>query len=194
MFKRLTISVMSVTIVMSSCADSSKTVTTEKVSYGDPLLDKYASGYSYGKSGDVTKSQSDKASEYAGKQFGGNSEFASKDYSTSEYASNRWGGNTKYDSKKYAGNTDASHFQKSPTFIQDQATNLSKTSAAQGSSFATSSFATGAARETSSTSIGKSTSNYAQRDNLDDPLILPWKSQSSFSIGQTKSMMGNDDN
>lgn len=179
--------------LLASCAkdgESGKKVTRERVSHGDPILDKYASNHGYAKSGGQVRSTSDKVSRYAGKTFHGSSDFAGKDYRTSGYTTKRWGGNTSYANKAYQGGT---RYDNAPEYAKRQAYYNGKSSSAQGSKYATNGYSTNSAYEQSGRRLTKSNNIYAQRNNLKDPVIIPWQQQNQhagYSMQQTNEMLG----
>jgi len=186
-----------IALALSACADKAQTVTRERVSSGDPLLDKYASNHGYAKTGGAVRSQSDKKSEYAGKTFGGTKDFSGKSYATSQYGSKRWGGGDKtFSNKKYAGRTDGSRFKKSPEFVQQQNRYGDMKANAQGKAFGVASIGKSNARENSGRRLSYKESWYAKRNNVKKPIIIPWKQQPGaakppgLSVGDTKTMMG----
>ena len=164
-----------------SCAGTERTVTTERVAAeGDDvqrIKDKFAGNFGYSKKGGMTRSQSDQKSQYAGKQFSGPNDFAGKDYTTGQYSSKRWGAKRYAGNTGYAGRTDGSRFQYSPEFVQRQARQGSMVSNAQGERFASNTIDRKTSRANNATRFKFGESNYAKRDNVDDPVIIPWKEQ-----------------
>ena len=190
-------------LLFASCAKNEPEVTREKVSRGDPLLDKYASNHGYSKTGGEIRSNSDKKSEFAGKDFRGTNDFSGANYTTEKYASKRWRGDSKYKNKQYSGNTDASRYQHSPDFVQQQARYGEFVSNAQGERFNTSAYETLSSSENSGERLTYKDSDYAKRNNLSNTVILPWKEQqriqgekknlSELSVNDAKVILGRAD-
>ena len=195
-----------VCVALVSCGGSEQTVTKERVSHGDPLLDKYASNHGYAKSGGVVRSHSDEQSEYAGKRFYGSNDFSGKDYTTNGYATKRWGNNKYAGKTRYAGNTDGSKYQYSPEFVQRQARQGEMVANANGQGFDAASVDRKISRANNARRMEHKQSWYAKRNNVADPVIIPWKEQnklnpsndgkmklSDLSVEDAKVIMGRSD-
>ena len=169
----------------------------EKVSYEDPLLNKYASNHGYQRVDGVTKSGSDKESRYAGKTYGETSDFTGKDYTTADYATKRWGGNKSvFGNSKYSGNK---AFSQSPDFVKQQAYYSGKKNSGSGSAYSINDYDVSSASESNTGKVVTGNSTYAERNNVKNPVILPWKKQAELtdhkgvkgvSVVQTRALLG----
>lgn len=180
-------------VLISSCAKdgkSEKTVTRERVSHGDPILDRFASNHGYERSGGAVKSTSDKESQYARKSYAGASDFAGKSYTKKGYTTERWGGSKSYSDKAYQGNT---KYDLAPEYAKRQARYSGMKSLAEGSAYSTKQVDSFSAREQAGKRMQKTENAYAKRHNLKDPIIIPWQKQNStmgYSVNQTNEMLG----
>lgn len=177
-------------LLLASCAkDAGRTVTKERVSHGDALLDKYASNHGYAKTGGMVKSTSDKKSEYSGRSFNGTSDFAGRDYTTKGYTTKNWGGNTSYANKAYKGGT---KYDNAPEYAKRLARYNGMSKSTTDFSYRTSKINRTSALEQGSSRMVKTDSRYAKRHNLEDPIIIPWQQQNNmgYSVDQTNQMLG----
>lgn len=185
--------ILSVCLCGVSCSKVSETVSSEKVSSGSDLKDKYAGGFSYGTSGGAVQSQSDKKSVYAEKDFGGTNDFSSKSYGTKGYDNKRWGGDTKFAKKQYGGGKSGEDFKHAPAFVKEQARYGGLEAAGLGKNFETERLSKSEAREVSRGLLDKTSSWYAKRDNFEKPIIIQQSDQTGLSIRKAREMLGRKD-
>jgi len=187
------------TILLASCANKTS-VSREKVSRGDPLLDKYASNHGYAKVDGVVRSGSEKQSVYSNQEYSGSNDFSGKDYTTKDYASKRWSGSdSKYGAKSYSDNT---IYDQAPDFVKQQAYYSGQKNSADSTNYGKSNFGVSNARETGVSGVKSKASTYAQRNNVKDPVIVPLKDQgiltdhqgvNGISVAESRALLGRSD-
>lgn len=117
--------------------------------------------------------------------------YKKKGYKAEGYKKRSWWGNKNYDSRSYAGNTDGSRFQ-TTSRAQGNRAKESGGGSKFRNTYQTDGYSTGAARETSASSIPGKTDAYAdgRRESYPQPEIIDWREQRSLSVEQSNGILG----
>jgi hypothetical protein len=182
-------------LLVSCASDSAKqkdksTTTAPRKSLSERMGDK--NGYKQDSEGNWTV-QSDQRSPYESKgtTYDAKKSFSKSTYKTGDFAKKSWWGNKEYDRKSYTGNTDGSRFQKKSP-LQGEKAPEAKEEAKIAGPYQTNTYATGTAREASTSAIEKP-SNAAiesRQKKFPQPEIIDWKERRSLSVDQSKGILG----
>lgn len=120
-----------------------------------------------------------------------NKDFKTQEYKAGDYAKKSWWGNKEYTPKAYAGKTDGSRFQKASA-LDGQGARESGNAAAIPAAYATSNYATNAAREAGNSPIQKSSNAEIEnrQQDFEQPEIIHWRAQRDVTMDQAKGILG----
>lgn len=186
-----------VALCLAACAGAKKeeAATVEPQSYGDPLLDRYASNFRYEQSDDgSTRISSDQRSSFEGAQAQGlGKEFSTKRFATEERAKEPWWGKQDYTgNKSWDGGKSANEAGRESRFGSMKPHDAGKVARGSGERYQTGTYATRQAREAGAKRLDKTedvlTSN--RRATYPEPYIIGWEKQRELSVEQTKGMLG----
>lgn len=171
-----------------------RTVTSERKTASDPLLERYAGNYRYEKGTDGSaKIVSDNRSGYEGRQAEGfGKSVANKRFATSEQTKRPWWGKKDYGRKGWDGGKEAPDAGRKSWFGSQRAKEGGQMAQAGGKSYRTGQYGTGPAREAGTERLGhpEDAQTRNRRDSSPDPKIIGWEEQRKMSMEQTRGILG----
>jgi len=181
--------------VLAGCSGQRvRTVTSERKTSGDPLLERYAGNFrkETGEDGS-TKIVSDRRSGFEGRQVEGFDKSVSKKrYDTSEQKKRSWWGKKDYGRKSWAGNKESPDAGRKSWFGSRRAKEGGQTARGSGKRYGTGEYGTGPASEAGTRRLGhpEDALTRNRRDTSPEPHIIGWEEQRRMSMEQTRGILG----
>ena len=118
-------------------------------------------------------------------------EYGKKGYKTGELSRKSWWGNKEFGRESFSGNTDGSRFRENSRLAGQNAREGGSPAKITGP-YQTGSFATGSARESANTNLGKPSDDVTDRgrESYTAPAIIDWREERKLSVEQSRSLLG----